>query len=280
LAGLIFGYIALSDADVLEQSLATMDAATRDATLSELAGRVIVPYYIISGVLMFLAVAIMFSSLPDINDSGEDDLSTVTVTPSAGKTSVFQFPHLMLGVLALFVYVGVEVMAGDTIISYGKSLGIELATARYFSQATLAFMLLGYIIGIVSIPRYMTQATALKLCAISGAIFTMLAVVTSGWLSVAFIALLGLSNSLVWPAVWPLALEGLGRFTKIGSGLLVMAIAGGAILPLLYGALADVWNTKQAYWIMVPCYLYILYFATRGYKVGKTTAVSYQLQQK
>lgn len=266
LAGLIFGYIALSDADALEASLTTMDEATKNATLDELASRVIVPYMIIAGVLVFLAVAILFSSLPDIDDSGESDGQTHA---SSGKTSVFQFPHLILGVITLFLYVGVEVLAGDTIISYGKSLGIELATARYFTQATLACMLVGYVIGIIAIPKYMSQATALKICAWLGVAFTVGAVLTNGFVSVAFIALLGLANSLMWPAIFPLAIDGLGKFTKIGSALLIMAIAGGAILPLVYGWLSEITTSQQAYWMMVPCYLFILYFATTGYKAGK-----------
>ncbi|MBX2915213.1 MAG: sugar MFS transporter [Cyclobacteriaceae bacterium] len=266
LAGLIFGYIALSDADALEASLTTMDEATKNATLDELASRVIVPYMIIAGVLVFLAVAILFSSLPDIDDSGESDGQTQT---SSGKTSVFQFPHLVLGVITLFLYVGVEVLAGDTIISYGKSLGIELATARYFTQATLACMLIGYVIGIIAIPKYMSQATALKICAWLGVVFTIGAVLTNGFVSVAFIALLGLANSLMWPAIFPLAIDGLGKFTKTGSALLIMAIAGGAILPLVYGWLSEITTSQQAYWMMVPCYLFILYFATKGYKAGK-----------
>lgn len=266
LAGLIFGYIALSDADALEASLTTMDEATKNATLDELASRVIVPYMIIAGVLVFLAVAILFSTLPDIDDSSESDGQTQA---SSGKTSVFQFPHLILGVITLFLYVGVEVLAGDTIISYGKSLGIELATARYFTQATLACMLVGYVIGIIAIPKYMSQATALKICAWLGVVFTVGAVLTNGFVSVAFIALLGLANSLMWPAIFPLAIDGLGKFTKIGSALLIMAIAGGAILPLVYGWLSEITTSQQAYWMMVPCYLFILYFATKGYKAGK-----------
>lgn len=266
LAGLIFGYIALSDADALEASLKTMDEATKNATLDELASRVIVPYMIIAGVLVFLAVAILFSSLPDIDDSGESNGQTQA---SSGKTSVFQYPHLILGVITLFLYVGVEVLAGDTIISYGKSLGIELATARYFTQATLACMLVGYVIGIIAIPKYMSQATALKICAWLGVVFTVGAVLTNGFVSVAFIALLGLANSLMWPAIFPLAIDGLGKFTKIGSALLIMAIAGGAILPLVYGWLSEITTSQQAYWIMMPCYLFILYFATTGYKAGK-----------
>jgi MFS transporter, FHS family, L-fucose permease len=265
LAGLIFGYIALSDADALEASLKTMDEAAKNATLDELASRVIVPYMIIAGVLVFLAVAILFSSLPDIDDSGD----ATAQSSSSGKTNVFQFPHLVLGVITLFLYVGVEVLAGDTIISYGKSLGIELATARYFTQATLACMLVGYVIGIIAIPKYMSQATALKICSWLGVAFTIGAVLTNGFVSVAFIALLGLANSLMWPAIFPLAIDGLGKFTKIGSALLIMAIAGGAILPLVYGWLSEITNSQQAYWIMAPCYLFILYFATKGYKAGK-----------
>lgn len=267
LAGLIFGYIALSDVDGLEASLKTMDEATKNATLNELAGRVVVPYMIIAGVLAFLAVAILFSSLPDIDDSGEGEGQDAA---HKDKTSVFQFPHLILGVITLFLYVGVEVLAGDTIISYGKSLGIELGTARYFTQGTLACMLLGYVVGIIAIPKYISQSTALKICAWLGVAFTLGAVATTGYTSVAFIALLGLANSLMWPAIFPLAIDGLGKFTKIGSALLIMAIAGGAILPLLYGSLSEMWNTKDAYLMMVPCYLFILYFAVKGHKAGKT----------
>jgi FHS family L-fucose permease-like MFS transporter len=265
LAGLIFGYIALSDADALEASLRTMDAAAKEVALNELASRVIVPYMIISGILIVLAIGVLLSSLPDIKDEGG-----TTSTKSANvKSSVFQFPHLLLGVVALFLYVGVEVLAGDTIISYGKSLGIELSTARFFTQGTLVCMLIGYMVGIFTIPKYISQAAALKLCAALGIVFTMLAVMTSGYTSVAFIALLGLSNSLMWPAIFPLAIDGLGKFTKIGSALLIMSIAGGAILPLLYGKLSESWNTQQAYWIMAPCYLFILFYAMKGHRAGR-----------
>jgi MFS transporter, FHS family, L-fucose permease len=267
IAGLIFGYIALSDVDAMEASLQTMDQAAKNAQLDELASRVIIPYMIIAGVLVFLAIAILFSSLPDIDDSGEGDGSSGS---KSEKTSVFQYPHLVLGVITLFLYVGVEVLAGDTIISYGKSLGIELSTARYFTQATLAFMLIGYVVGIIAIPKYISQSTALKFCAILGVAFTIGAVTTNGYVSVAFIALLGLANSLMWPAIFPLAISGLGKFTKIGSALLIMAIAGGAILPLVYGKLSELWNSQQAYWIMVPCYLFIMFFAIKGHKAGKT----------
>jgi len=267
IAGLIFGYIALNDVDMLEANLHTMDAATREATLDELAGRVIVPYIIIASVLVVLAISVLYSSLPDINEEGEEGADS----EAASKVSVFQFPHLLLGVFSLFLYVGVEVMAGDTIISYGKSIGIELSTARFFTQFTLGFMLLGYVIGIFTIPKYLSQHKALLISAILGVVFTALTVLTNGVTSVGFLAALGLANSLMWPAIFPLSIDGLGKFTKTGSAMLIMAIAGGAILPLAYGWLKEVdgWNSRTAYSLMVPCYLFIAYFALKGYKAGK-----------
>lgn len=269
LAGLIFGAIALNDADAVVQSLKTMDEVAKNARLDELASRVIIPYFIIAGVLVVLAIAILLSGLPDIKEDGEEVTSTGTLPASAGKTSVFQFPHLLLGVLAIFLYVGVEVMAGDTIISYGKSLDIDFSISRYFTQGTLAFMLAGYFVGIFAIPKYISQQNALKWCAILGVVFTILAVFTDGYVSVAFIAALGLANSLMWPAIFPLAIDGLGKFTKIGSALLVTAIAGGAILPLIYGKLALMSNLQNAYLMMVPCYFFILYFAVKGHRAGR-----------
>ncbi len=269
LAGLIFGYIALNDAGVLEASLLTMDTATKEATLNELARRVIVPYMIIAGALVALAIAILFSGLPDIREDEEDESIKST---SARKTSVFQYPHLVLGMVAIFLYVGVEVIAGDTIISYGKSLGIELSTARFFTQVTLGFMLVGYIIGIITIPKFMAQATALRICSILGVVFTIAAVLTTGYTSVAFIAMLGLANSLMWPAIFPLAIDGLGKFTKIGSALLIMSIAGGAIMPLLYGKLSESWGSQNAYLLMVPCFLFTLYYSIKGHRAGKNIA--------
>lgn len=266
LASLIFGYIALKDADQLTANLKTMDEAAKAATLNELASRVVVPYMIIAGVLFILSIAILFSALPDIKDDGNSD--TGNVDYSAGKNSIFEFPHLLLGVLAIFLYVGVEVLAGDTIISYGHSLGIEMATAKFFTSATLVCMLLGYIIGIFTIPKYISQQQALRICAWLGVAFSIVAIIAPKYISVASIAALGLANSLMWPAIFPLAINGLGRFTKIGSALLVMGIAGGAILPLLYGWLSGIGSSQLAYVLLLPCYLYILYYAVKGHKVN------------
>jgi MFS transporter, FHS family, L-fucose permease len=267
LAGIIFGFITLKDASGFDERLSAMSTLQKTETLNELASRVVGPYIIISIVLLILAIAILFSGLPDLGDEGEEETGAVKSTNT--RNSVFQYPYLLLGVIALFLYVGVEVMAGDTIISYGKSLGIELDKARFFNIFTLGSMLAGYIIGIFTIPRILSQSMALRICAILGVIFTILAVVTNGMTSVIFIGALGLANSLMWPAIFPLAIEKLGRFIKIGSAFMIMAIAGGAILPLIYAKLGERIGTREAYIIMVPCYLYILFYAVKGHKIGK-----------
>lgn len=271
IAPIALGAIALKDVDGFKAKILAMSPAAKVAELNALAERVIFPYVAIIVVLLILAVLIYLSSLPEIDTDHEDE--TVSAA-NAGKTSVFQFPHLVMGVITVFLYVGVEVMAGDTVISYGAYMGIPLSTAKYFTTFTLLGMILGYLIGIVCIPKYITQEKAMKWFAVLGVLLTLAAIFSTGYVSVLFIALLGLANSLVWPAIWPLALAGLGRFTKIASSLMIMAIAGGAIIPLCYGALADVTNPQHAYWIMVPCYLFILYYGAAGYKVkGKVRMV-------
>jgi glucose/galactose transporter len=266
-APLILGlFLHLDKAYALRSEVESMTLAAKTIALDEMAHRVITPYIGIIVVLLILAFWVYKSGLPEIDTDQEDE---TIASSNIGKTSIFNFPHVLLGVLTLFLYVGVEVIAGDSIISYGSSQGIPLSTAKYFATGTMIAMVVGYIIGIVTIPKYIKQENALRLCAISGVAFTLLAIFTSGYISLAFIALLGLSNSLMWPAIWPLALAGVGRFTKAASSLLVMGIAGGAVIPLVYGALADHWNSQDAYWIMVPCYLFILYYATKGHNVGR-----------
>jgi FHS family L-fucose permease-like MFS transporter len=270
IAPIILGAIALKDADGFHARLAQMSPAAKVAELNLLASRVILPYAVIIVVLLILAVLIYFSTLPEIDADKEDEAVSAA---TAGKTSVFQFPHLLLGVLTMFLYVGVEVMAGDTVISYGAYQGVPLATAKFFTSFTLLGMILGYLVGIVCIPKYLSQENAMKWFAALGVILTLVAIFTTSYVSVLFIALLGFANSMVYPAIWPLALNGVGRFTKMASSLLIMGIAGGAVIPLLYGALADIVNPQQAYWIMVPCYIYIFYYATSGCKVGRNIAV-------
>ena len=232
LAPIILGAVILADADSLTEKLKTLDAVAKSAQLDELASRVIWPYTLMALALVGLAMMIRLSPLPEIEQEPEDETHPAA---ASGKTSIWQFPYLVLGVIALFLYVGAEVLAGDTIGLYGKSQGIPLSEAKIFTSYTLSAMVIGYIIGILAIPRFISQSKALAGSAIVGVLFSLAAIFTTGYTSVLFIALLGLANALVWPAVWPLAIHGLGKFTKTGSAMLIMAIAGGALMPLLYG---------------------------------------------
>lgn len=264
IAPILLGAVTLKDADGVTSRIATMNLADKALELDGLAHKVIMPYVAIISVLVILAVLIYFSSLPEIDTEKEDDEVALANT---NKTSIMQFPHLLLGALTLFLYVGVEVMAGDTVISYGSSMGIALSEAKFFTTYTLVSMIVGYVIGILCIPKYFSQQTALKMSAVLGLLLSVAAIFTDGYVSVLLISLLGLANSLMWPAIWPLAIAGLGRFTKTGASLLIMGISGGALLPLLYGYLTDAINSQQAYWIMVPCYLFIWYYAVYGHKI-------------
>ncbi|MBL7737193.1 MAG: sugar MFS transporter [Chitinophagaceae bacterium] len=266
LAPIILGAVTLKDADGLTARIATMTDLERAAELNALASKVIVPYVIIIIVLSVLAILLYYSGLPEVDTDHEDE---AVAAKNSGKTSIFQFPHLILGALTLFLYVGAEVLAGDSIIAYGSSQGIALSTAKYFTPITLTAMIVGYIIGIICIPKYFTQEKALRISAIVGLVFSLIAIFTHGYISVLFIALLGLANALMWPAMWPLALEGLGRFTKIGSSLLIMAIAGGALIPLLYGWLADKFSPREAYWILIPSYIVIWWYSVYGHKIRR-----------
>lgn len=223
--------------------------------------RVVTPYLILTGILVLLAVMIRFSSLPEVSEEQDEGVSQ-----TATKSSVFQYPNLVLGVVALFCYVGAEVLTGDLIITYGKSIGFDNDEAKHFTAYTLYGMLTGYVLGILCIPRFISQQNALKWGAILAIVLSIGAVSTTGFTSVLCIALLGFANAPVWPAVWPLALERLGKFTKLGSALLIMGISGGAILPLAHGYLTDVVSPRAAYGLLIPLYLFILYYALVGHK--------------
>jgi len=264
LAPIILGAIILSEADSIEQKLSTLNVAEKIMELEALASRVIIPYISMMVVLLILALVIYFSSLPEL-DTDEEDAATFEA--NANKTSILQFPHLLLGVLTLFLYVGVEVIAVDTVFGFATSQGIAASQASFFASFTIMNMLVGYVFGIICIPRFIKQDVALKLSAVTGILFAIIALFSDGIISVVFISLLGLANSLIWPSIWPLAIDGLGRFTKTGSSLLIMAVGGGAILPLMYGYLAEDYNTKVAYWIVVPGYLMILFYSAYGHKI-------------
>ena len=281
LGSLIFGAILLSGIDEIQQKLSVVNATEKAQLLNTMADSVVTPYLIMAIVLFVLGILIRKAPLPDVEATPIEEPKEGETT----KTSIFQFPHLWLGVLTLFMYVGVEVIAGDTIIAYGISLGFPAADAKFFTTFTLLAMVGTYILGVFLIPKFITQALALRASAILGIIFCFCIVFTEGFVSILFVAALGIANALVWPAIWPLTLKGLGKFTKTASALLIMAISGGAVIPPLYGKIVDLSKADmvafginetianahaatEGYWILLPCYIIILYYAIAGHKLG------------
>jgi len=261
LAPIILGAIVLKGIGGLEDKLkATQNVAEKEALLNDLVQRINTPYIALAVVLALVAVLFWFSKLPEVKEEEE-------IEGAQKRDSVFAFPNLVFGVLAIVFYVGAEVIAGDGIGQYGKNIGISLDEAKNFTSYTLGAMLVGYLIGIVAIPKYIKQENALKYSAILGIILTVAAIFTSGYVSVFCIAFMGLSNALMWPSIFPLAIKGLGKFTKIGSALLIMGIGpGGGIIPLAYTAIGGESNPQRGFWIMAICYIFILYYAMAGHK--------------
>ena len=275
---LVFTALILADmGDVSEQAVAAMSEEQRQATISALSNKLVVPYIYMAIALAFLIGLVKFSSLPELDFSSEGE-------SNEDKGSVFDFPQVVLGAIALFAYVGVEVIAGDTIGLFGSGLGV--ANFASLTSYTMVCMVIGYTIGVTCIPRYITQQQALLGSAIAGSLCilgvvfssttsTSIADILWGWSSigvipnsVTFVALMGLAHALVWPSLWPLALDGVGKFTSQASALLIMGISGGAILPLIFGKLAHVMEDIQiAYWVGLPCYLFILFYALKGHKI-------------
>jgi len=267
---IVLSAFVLKGIDELEgKVLAATDQSAKDAILSEFAAKIYTPYVIMAVVLVLLGFWIMKSGLPEIK-SAEANVQEVGSVGSKEKNSLFQFPHLWLGAVCIFFYVGAEVMAGDAIGTYGKGFGISTDYTKYFTSITLGAMLLGYVIGLFTIPKFISQQAALKISAILGIAFTIAAYLTKGYLSVGFVAALGLANALMWPAIFPMAISGLGKFTEKGSAILIMGIAGGAIIPKAFASLKETYNFQLVFCaLMVPCYLYILYYSIKGYKAGK-----------
>lgn len=242
---------------------------------------VIFPFYIVTGILVFLGIFTYFTKLPEVKAAGEDDdfLEADVSSYASGKTSIFQFPHLILGVLALFVYVGIETLPMASIIDFAKATFGDAPNLEGYSKYVTIGLVTGYIFGVLAIPKLISQTKALIMFSFIGIASTLLLVYLPAQYAFYALLLVSFSNSLMWPAIWPLAMVDLGKFTKTGASLLVMGIVGGAVIPLIFGFLVDaikgsaevatVNNYQSAYWILMPCYLFILYFALHGHKIRK-----------
>ncbi|MCP9745656.1 sugar MFS transporter [Lacihabitans sp. CS3-21] len=274
LAPLIFAAVVLraTDSDLFK-NLANMNEVEKTIALDELVQRVIKPYLIVGILLFLIGLGIRFSPLPEIDTDSD---SKERPGSKESKTSIFQFPHLILGAAAIFMHVGTQVIAIDTIIGYAGSMDIQLLEAKVFPSFTLAATICGYVLGIILMPKIISQVNALRFCTMLGLVLTLLVIYAKGEvyfmglkadISIWFLVLLGLANSLIWAGIWPLALDGLGKFTKLGASILIMMLCGNAIMPLIYGHFADVYNVRLAYWILVPCYAYLVFYAVKGHQI-------------
>lgn len=263
------------------EHLANLTDSERQQQIVLMSAQLIKPYLMMAVALVLLIALVLLSGLPELEQQSNAQDQT-----HDDKSSIWHFPQVVLGALALFAYVGVEVMAGDTIGLYGSNL--KVSNFASLTSYTMVFMVIGYIIGVLAIPRYLSQAMALKLSGVAGMLCVFGIVFGSttqidisqllwGWSSIPtipntvfFVALMGLAHALVWPAVWPLALSGVGKYTAQASALLIMGIAGGAIIPLLFGKLAHAsGNIQAAYWVALPCYGFILFYAIKGHKIRR-----------
>ncbi len=274
IAPLLFAAIILKPEDKeYFESILTLSPQEKNLALNGLTQRVMVPYGIVGVVFIGLGFLIKFSPLPEINTSvdGESDLSDAKAKPN-----ILAFPHLVLGSVAIFFHVGSQVIAVDSIINYAQHHGLSFYDAKTFPSYTLTATIIGYLLGIFLIPKYISQLSALKFCTCFGLILSTGILFFNGEInllgyhtdvSVWFLVLLGFANSMIWAGVWPLALSDLGKYLKIGASLLVMALCGNAILPMLYGYFADYMGLREAYWVLIPCYAYLIYYAFHGYKL-------------
>jgi len=254
-----------------------MDEVTRNGVLDEVIKRVIIPYACTAVVLFLMGLFIRYSILPEIDTNKENNTEA---TVNSGKTSIMQFPHVILGTLAIFLHVGSQVTGINTVIAYAQSINIPLLEAKVFPSYILGITMFGFLMGIVLIPRFINHLNVLRICTTSATVLTFVFFLVGGEVtilghtshpSIWILVLLGLSNSLMWSTIWPLALDGLGRFTKKGGSVLIMGLCGSALVPIAYGYIADHFSLYHAYWVLLPCYLYLVFYAFRGYKVRRWT---------
>jgi MFS transporter, FHS family, L-fucose permease len=263
----ILGSIFLFDADNV---IANVDKATsiqKAAILDAYVLKVVNPYVVITIVLVLLALMIFFSKMPEINESQKDTDDLSPQTPH--KPNVFHYPYLIIGILGLFFSAACEGIPIDGIIIYSRALGIPVEEARHFTQYTLYAMIAGYLASTILIPKYLSQQRALQLCAVWGIVLTLGSYFNEGLISIYCLILTGFGSAFLWGTIWGLSIRELGKYTKIGSAMLLMSVVGGGIFPAIFGKLLDdnITYPQNAVLLLIPCYLFLFFFSGWGYKM-------------
>jgi MFS transporter, FHS family, L-fucose permease len=239
-----------------------------DATQMEVANTVRLPYMLIAAGLLLLGMAVAFMHLPHVEQTqafrpgkeGDPILSR----------SIWSYKHTVLGALGIFFYVGVEVGLASIAVNYFKLQGISTAKTASFLVSLYWF---GALVGRLLGAGIMTKVKAGKLLGIFGltaAILIAVSMFTSGSVAIGTLVLCGFFNSVMFPNIFTLGIAGLGPMTSKGSGLIMTAVVGGAIVPLAIGALADKTSIQTSFIIPVICYLYIAYYGLSGSKPTRT----------
>jgi len=275
MAPLLFASVILKTSDsetfrLLEEGL--IIGADKEAILNELIRRVIYPYIGLAAFLFCFGLFVRRSVLPDINTQEGNS----SADADGDRSSIFKYPYLILGALAIFFHVGAQIISIDTIIHYAQSMGMDLNEAKVFPSYTMSCTLVGYFIGVTCIPRFVSQKRMFQIAVILGLILSVCVLFIPGHLtflghntnmSIWFLVLMGMPNALIYAGIWPLAIRGLGRYTNLGSSLLVMGLCGNAFLPIIYGSIADVYDIRSAYLVLIPCFLYLIFYAFKGHKI-------------
>lgn len=277
IAPLIFAKLVIRPSDklIMEQvETGVLTGVAKEMALDQMIQGVILPYSILAVLLIIFGVVFYRSAIPEVNPSKSTDTS--------GRKSVLSYPYLVLGAVALFCHLGSQALSVNTIMGYAQGMGMELLDAKVFPSFTLGCIMVGYLMGVVLIPKYLSQHRALQICTVTGLALSVLTVIVSGNIrifgmetvsSIWFLVLLGIPNSLIYAGIWPLAIHNLGRHTSIGSSILVMGLSGNAILPLIYATIADKSaNLQTSYWVLIPCFLYMIFYAFYGYKIEHWTS--------
>ncbi|RNC64670.1 sugar MFS transporter [Proteiniphilum sp. X52] len=282
IAPLLFAAVVFKSTD--EGTFALLESGALSETekniiLQELIRRVITPYSILALLLVLLGLGIRYSVLPEIEEKGDEakeENGALTVV-NTSKKSLLDYPYLVFGAIAIFLHVGTQVVAIDTIINYAGSMGIGLLDAKFFPSYTLLCTIIGYLLGILLIPRFVPQKRALQFCATLGLLLSFGVVLANqpvtlfghtANISIWFLASIGFPNALIYAGIWPLSIHDLGKLTKTGSSLLIMGLSGNAILPLIYGAIGDHRGLRAGYWVLVPCFIYLVWFAFHGHTIN------------
>ena len=238
--------------DMVEAGL--LEGTAKEAALDGMIRGVIVPYVVLAILLFIFGLLFYKSPVQDINPNSANGGSS-----EGDRSSIWKYPYLVLGVVALFCHLGSQQISVSTIIGYAQNMGMDLEAAKVFPSYTLGCILLGYLLGVFFIPKYISQQKSLVVCTVTGLVLSVLVLVLPLKASIWSLVLLGVPNSLIYAGIWP----------SLGSSLLVMALCGNAVLPLLYGYVSDYIGLQASYWLLLPCFAYMVFYAVYGYKIEK-----------